>query len=389
MNKNHVIARKGVLNLILLFSVVCGGISNFLVPLTHAEQYTLNDTPEDGYEWIYPNESQFYTLNNNNQVTLMVINISILMKYGSINDYGDITIDVWDWGTYINNRGYGTVAHNRSYQNEGKVEFTLGLGRYIVRIKNLYTASSEWSTYNITFITGVGVNFYNDPYFGRWQFQEQIWKANELTLSYYFTIDPWLYDTPSGLVGNPVTVMLGYQNYSPLRYFGPSGERYFLIYNYYRDVSLFVGLNAYTLSPYGDLPLVIMTVSDWNDLDAGRGAMRQVDVDSVSRNTWYAAGFNFTCKKDHAYQIWIKNFDSDYGLFMNVSFYVWNDLATITLGSDLGNYPDAEILVRPFSTDPWLEYRRDMRSIQWNWVWGGLGIGGLLFGLLYLKARFF
>lgn len=389
MIRSHFIIRKWVLYLVLLLSVICGAFSNFIIPVAHAEQYSLNDTPEGGYEWIYPNESQFYTLFNDNQVTLMIINISILMKQGSINKYGNISIDVWDWGTYINNRGQGTVAHNISNQYEGKVEFWLGLGRYIIRIKNLNATSTEWSTYNITFITGVGVNFYNDPIFGRWQFQEQIWKAHELTLSYYFTIDPWLYDTPSGWVDNPVTVMLGYQLYSPLRYFEPSGERYFLIYNYYRDVNLFVGMNAYTLSPYGDLPLATMTVSDWNDLDAGRGAMRQVDVDSVSRNNWYSAGFNFTCRKDHVYQVWIKNFDSDYGLFMNVSFYVWNNLAEITVGDDYGNYPDAQILVRPFIIDPWLEYRREMRSLEYNWIWGGLGIGGLVFGLFYIKARFF
>jgi hypothetical protein len=385
----HINKNKCILYLVLSLSLIFGILNTIEIPLVTADQYTLNDTPEDGYEWIYPNECQYYTLNNDNQETSMIINISILMKVGSTHGYGDIALDVWDWDSYINNRGQGTVAHNRSLEYEGKVTFTLELGRYVIRVKNMYTASTEWSVYNITFITGVGVSFYNDPYFGRWQFQEQIWKEEELTLSYYFTIDPWLYDTPSNIVDNPITVIVGYDNYGELRYLNPSAERYFLINNYWGDVNMFVGVNAYTLSHFGDLPLVTMTVSDWNDLDGGHGAMRQADIDSAYRENWYAAGFNFSCKKDHRYQIWIHNVDPDYGLFMNVSFYIWGDTADITFVESFDPNPDAQITVNPFYTDPWLEYRKESRSLQYGWIFGGIGIGALAFGLFYLKARFF
>ena len=150
---------------------------------------------------------------------------------------------------------------------------------------------------------------------------------------------------------------------------------------------MWIGLNAYDLNPSYDSPLATITVTDWEDLEAGEGALKQGDIDSAQRVNEYSAGFNFTCEKGHTYQVWIHNVDSDYGMFFNLSLYTWG-ATKVDYDQDFDADPDAEVLVRGFTYDPWLDYKREKRRVMWYWILGGGGIVGLIFGGIWIRVRY-
>lgn len=305
----------------------------------------------------------------------MRINISTLNTFNT-SKYVSLNISVFNWDTYNLNE---SIHINNTLTNNNVAELSFNAsfaGKYIIEIESL--ESSNKALYNITFSTSSSVNF------GSYNFMENHQKSGELTIGYYFTTNPWLFDNEDST--DRVTIRFRYQLYTEQTYIGKSGERWFNIYNYFEEITLFVGITVYPLNPYEDYPNVQLALYKWSDLD--KGIVEPIKTADTIVN--YSCGFNFVFKTGEIYQIYLKNYDSVWEIFANATFYSYGK-ARIRYDYDLDpDPPDDQIKVRVFTYDPWVAYQRDIRHIWWGWWVIGIGGGliGVAFIIFFVKNRY-
>ncbi|MBD3352254.1 MAG: hypothetical protein GF364_12275 [Candidatus Lokiarchaeota archaeon] len=325
---------------------------------------------------IYPSETLFftfyydYTSDSQIQLDLMTLNSS------------NIELSVFTWNNYRPGGSNYEDTDNTAGGTTASVQLTCQNDhRYIVRLK--YMTGSERETYNVTFTTDSGISIPADYYY----FQEQAICPNGVAVSYFFAIDPWLYDSASS--SDRATIMIGYQLYTPEFYVGASSERWFIIKNYLDvDITMFVGVNVYTLSTWDyDYPSATLGLTDWEDLSSG--AADWLELEYVYRaegaENYYSCGFNFTCEAGHTYQVWFKNDDSIYACFLNATFYSWSS-ANVKYDEDWRQESDG-VVVRAFLYDPWLDYQQERRRVMWGWILG-ISIPGIIFSACWVKVRY-
>lgn len=365
---------------LLLATVACAivPLSLSIVLTRNASANQLNIIDYD-YEGILAGETQYFAIYNDASNTSMGINMTTLEFAGWTTPYPNISIGVYAWNDYRHgNANAGLLATNVSGGYYNNVSFQCIRGhRYVVKIVNLDPVDD--ATYNLTIITGPGVLISNSV-----AFIEQGWVAGKVVIGYYQQTDPWLYDSLDGY--GRITIPVGYWRYGAQEYIKPFGERYFTVQNVYTDIVLFVGVTVYTLDPYGTGASCTLGVIDWAMLDAG--STDWIDLAFTIGN--YSAGFNFTCLAGHTYQVYFKNGDSAYGVFINATFNTWGQ-ASMRFDNDLDPEPPTDqIRVRLFSYDPWLDMRRSERELLYGWIFGGAGagIGGVLVTAFFIKRRY-
>lgn len=363
--------KKSIGFILLFYSLIFSLILFTNIPKSTANQLNVLDYDQAG---ILHDSIQYYAIYNNAEDTEMTVNLTALEFIGSTG-YPEFALTIFDWEDYFPNKENGIVK-NFSITYYCEVQFTCKYrNRYLVRVENI--DQEDDAIYNISFITKPGVAF------SEYGNLEQLIEENQVSVSYYFDSDPWLYDSYNS--ENRTVLMIGYDLYFEFTTISSNGERWFLINNYYGDITMFVGVTAYNINPNRDTPMVTLAVYDWESLEGGA-------EDSALATTFtilnHSCGFNFTCRKDHVYNVWLKNDDSAWFIFTNVSFYT-NEQANIRLDHDLDpDPPDDQIKVRIFDYDPWLEFKNMQRQILWWWILGGGGIIGLGILIIWLKFRY-
>ncbi|MHA1792388.1 MAG: hypothetical protein ACTSVI_07065 [Promethearchaeota archaeon] len=331
------------------------------------------DIIDSNNEGIYANEIQYFAIYNDVRNTSMTIRLLSREYNGAAFPYPDLDLAIFSWDAYKPGLPSNeSLFFNRTSNYINEASFSCNYHqRYLVRIINMDNSSN--STYNMTVETEVGVPINDDVFF-----QEQGYVPNVINIGYYFTTDPWLYDSMS--TEDRLVIAVGDDVYGPLSYVRSYGERYFQIKNLYENVKMFIGITVYSDEPPSSHSLALY---DWAYLD--RGVTTALKVHYTLGN--YSCGFNFTCVKGHTYQLWFYNGDPYYGVFLNVTFYTWGK-ARVRFDNDLEpEPPDDQIRVRIYGYNPWLEYRRDMRTIYY-WIFGGGGIGvGVVVAFIWIRRR--
>ncbi|MHA1699277.1 MAG: hypothetical protein ACTSWN_10595 [Promethearchaeota archaeon] len=213
---------------------------------------------------------------------------------------------------------------------------------------------------------------------------EQDLVQGRITVAYYYTTDPWLYDSLTD--NDRLVLMIGYGLYGSLA--PVDDERYFLINNDSDlDIEIFVGVVVYELDTSYDVHT--LAIFDWADLNARNS--EPINVSSTIVDS--SCGFNFTCRSGHTYQVWFSNGDTIYDVFVNVTFYPFGQ-ANVRFDTDLEPEPPTdEIRVRAFTYNLWLDYRHQSRSIQSNlfaWIFGlsSAGLGATILTIFFVKRRY-
>jgi hypothetical protein len=341
------------------------------------------------YDGIFPREKQFYLVCNQAATTNLRINITALEFEGWQTPYPDFKLSIYRWDAYIpdelrshpyfTNLADPVLVDNESNEYYSAVEFQCVYREwYIVEVFN--EDFTDDTVYNITFQSDTGVPF--QPY-NYLPLLEKDLRPGYITISYYENSDPWLYDYPTG--NGRLTLMMDYSLSDGLYPIGPSGYRYFTLYNNVADAPVFIGVTGYPLSYYEEYPQLTIYISDWENIDAGIENSDEINFNILN----YSCGIYLTVKSKHTYQITVHNGDPDYDVIVNLTFWSMNGL-NIRYDYDLEPEPENDQLrVRAYAEDPWLEARRLERNLWMKYIFGGAGIGlGVAFILFFLKRRY-
>jgi len=370
----------------ILFLLLIGSsifsVSLLLSTSVTANQLDVVDYPP--YYGIYPGETQYYALLNRAQTTSLKVNISVVADVDADHTTPNMVLDVFLWDDYTPQEPTG-FKHITIASANAETTFICELDeRYLIKIKNLYTDLNDIFIYNISFVADPGVPIGDSGLY----FAEQGGIDDEISVGFYYQADPWLYDHEDG--DDRITLNFGWGPfYSELTWIQEFGERYFGIWNVYdQDVTLFVGVTGYPLYSLGEYPSMTIAVYDWVDMDAGTTEPLEIAFTGAGELN-YSCGFNFTCKKGHIYEVYLKNDDSMYDIFANVTFYSWGQ-ANIRFDDDLSSDPPSdEIKIRCYFESPWLEKRRLERETLYGWIFGTIGVIGLLALGFIIKMRYF
>jgi hypothetical protein len=353
----------------------------FLNTSVSANQFDVVDSPP--YYGIFPRETQYFAIINRDATTSLKINFTVTADEGAVHTTPNMVFDVFNWSTYLPDQPTGyrhVVISSESAETTLLCEYG---HRYLIRISNLYTNPSDVFLYNISFITDIGVQIGDSGLF----YAEQGGVAGEISVGFYYQADPWLYDSPDS--DDRLALNFGWgPSFSELTWINGFGERYFGIWNVYEDVTLFVGVTGYPLNSFNEFPSLTIAVYDWVDMDNGITEPLEIAFTNVGVSN-YSCGFNFTCKAGHVYEVYLKNDDSVYSIFANVTFFSWGQ-ANLRFDDDMEPEPPTDqIRIRCFFNSPWLELRRSERELIWGWIFGTIGVIGVIVLAFIIKVRYF